>query len=212
MAQSKSLLRGAETWPDPSAIVSPAFSFYDRFHLRGPNAVVSLLGRFGGKYHLSLGGRYVDDNKPLVRFKSREEDYRNERSGATELFSHFHLAPWGNRFLRWEIEYAKEIHRHYGSYGFTTLSLPVFKFTQLRVGAGFGDKKHSEWLYGKSGSGGLLHTEIGIEHNLVKLPWRGVIHQTLTFHHIEKEANKSAYYIRGNSTNLVYNLRVLWLF
>jgi hypothetical protein len=214
-AQTQSVFRGVSLWPDPQAMTGIGVTLFNHWQLRGPNLtyeVYSPRDKQNNKV-LNFHLKYFDDNRPMIRFKSRERGFRNQRKNMLELGTQFEYQ-WGDYksfmlggFLGYEmIDYQNLYNEIYGG-------LPGgFKKTKLKLGLALAPKDTQQYLFGPEAKGGLAHVFAEYSHVIPKLPWDGIIMNSLESTWITSGVNKQADYVRGDSHNMVLATRWIWNF
>lgn len=204
---SKSLFRGAETWPKPSMMVGPSFTFYERVSVKGPSVDYSFLGP-KSPLSLTMGVRLHSDGKPLISLASHEEDYRNQRKSTFEFLTNL---SYKFRGFSGGVMLARDLDETKSLYSELTLGVPAYiKFLSLEFLIGIGEKGANKYSYGPTATSGAGWQQLSLKYLMINLPWDGVIINSASYSKILQDENRTADYVRSNDSHFVFSTVVVW--
>lgn len=207
----KRLWRGALIWDAPTLMGGPRFTFFNFLTLAGPN--ISIFHEFEKAGKLSLGASYFEDNEPngpVIKFKSKDEDFKNSRSATIDTFIKYEYRyKW---FFSSSIEYHRDIKRSKGNYSYVEFSTSFIPSISVGVGQGFGDRKNNMYVYGRQAVGGTAHTEYFISYFKKELIFGGNFLLKYSLSTINKKTNEQADYIRGDGQQNQLTAGIFWKF
>jgi hypothetical protein len=204
---SKSLFRGAETWPKPSIMAGPSFTFYERVSVKGPSVDYSFLE---GKspFSLAMGIRLHSDGEPLISLGSHEEDYRNQRSSTFEFQTSF---SYKFRGFSGGVMLAKDLDETKSLYSELKVGAPAYiKFLSLEYLIGIGEKGANQYSYGPTAVSGAGWQKFSLNYLMLNLPWDGVIINSASYSKVLQGKNKTADFVRSNDGNFVFSTIIVW--
>jgi hypothetical protein len=211
MFNSQSVYRGAQLWPDPGAMVGPGFLFFDRrLKVFGPSIFYDFFPGRDNSFKLEIGARYFNDNRPWLRFKEREEGYRNQRKDSMETNLKFSYAFGYRKKFEVGAMIAKEVHRFYGNYSEVRLQTPLLPFTTLAGKLSLAEKSYNQYLYGPTSKSGTGYAAMELTFVFPFVPWKGVIINSLEQSWVTQTINRNADYVRGNGDHLKFTTRWMW--
>jgi hypothetical protein len=207
--QSKSVYRGATTWPEPGMLVGVSVRFYQKFVWRGPSLTYETFNR-EDNHQLNFRVNFSDDNRPWIRLKSAEKSFRSQRDGALESSVSYRYK-FGFKNLFFLGMFAGNEYIAYKSYYYELLAgVPLIPFFKLTVAAGRGSRATNQYIFGPEAVSGWGHYRYTVTAVIPFVPWDGIIINTFTRSKIISGANRHADYIRGESENSVFSTRVIW--
>lgn len=207
--QSKNVYRGALIWPEPGMLVGVSLRIYQKFVWRGPSLTYEVFGKQENQ-RLNFGINFSDDNRPWIRFKSAEKNYRNQRDGALESSVRYRYK-FGFKNLFYLGFFASQELITYKSYYYEAQAgMPLIPFFKLSVAAGNGSIETNRYIFGPEAKEGWGHYRYAITAVIPFVPWDGIIINSFTRSKIISGANRNADYIRGESENSVFSMRVIW--
>lgn len=211
MFNSQSIHRGAQIWPDPSAFAGPGLLFFDKkLKIFGPSLIYDFFPERESQIKLEAGFRYFEDQRPWIRFKSREEDYRNQRRTSTETNLKFSYAfGYRNKFELGAF-IAREIYRFNGHYTELRAQTPLLPFTTLAAKASFADDRFNQYLYGPTSASGIGYHALELKLVIPFVPWDGIIINSLEQSWVSQSQNENADYVRGDGDHLTFTTRWIW--
>ncbi|MBJ00962.1 MAG: hypothetical protein CME67_06995 [Halobacteriovoraceae bacterium] len=205
----KRVYRGALVWDEAIFGVAPNFVFFKKINL----------GRGGLSYFVSpsegityrIGYNYFDDNRPggpFVQLGESEEDFKNQRAPTSELYFELNLRK--GRGFSSNIQLSKDILRHSGVYFYSDALFGIAPFVSAGLGAGVGDVRNNQYVYGPEGEGGVGHVDGIVSAMLPFLPFKGRLILSYRRIQISKQANIDADYVRGEEINRTFSAIALW--
>ncbi len=204
MAKSASLFHGVNYYNSPSAIVGPGLIFYDFVSVNGPS--FHLTHKFE-KSSLRYGANYFDDSRPLFTLKKYGPDYRQSRKSIILTWMEFNAKLDQFNF---KVMCEKELKEWTGQSLNFSLGRTLVPLTSLTLNLSFLSSDFAKYTYGKSGVGGLAHTDLSIGIFLPFLFKNGILNSKLTYSSIVKSANINSELTRGEMSNLSFDVLAVW--
>ncbi len=208
---AQTIYKGAQIWPKTTFLVAPGLQFFDRrLHIYGPNISWNFHSSKEDPIKLTFGGRYWDDDRPLIRPTGGDEDYRNQRSDSLE----FYLK--GNYSFGWKNKFAvgfyvgRDVIRYESWYSEFNAKVPLLPFTSLVGTISHAEGDTNRYLYGPESISGWGYGALAIRLVIPFVPWDGIIINSLEQSWVLKGANKNADYVRGNGDHLTFSTRWIW--
>jgi hypothetical protein len=206
---SQQLFRGAVVWPEPIFFPAPMLVFYEKFFLAGPNIFFSPTKR-EDHFQWRIGSQFIDDDDPPISLGDHEEDFRNRRKSTieTNFQASYNFGPRNKislgTFISREWKEGNGLHSEFFA------GVPFLPFTTIQGRVSFSEKGMSQYIHGRQGVSGFGFSSLGINGVIPFVPWDGVILVNFTRFWIMQDSNKAADYIRGDSKNNVFSVRVVW--
>ena len=209
--QSKSVYKGAETWPKATGLVGIGITLYEVLSIRGPSVTYHPFSR-KDPWELNVGVRYFNDNRPWMDFSNHEEDYRNQRGDSVNSFASLkYKFGLRNKFF-FGLSVEKELIEHYGWHTEASAGVPLVPYTSLSGTYSFAGGKSNKYAYGPEAVNGEGFFSLGLKVVFPHLPWPGIAMILADKSWILQDENKNADYVRGHSQNFVLSTRVIWSF
>ena len=206
---SQRIYRGAVTWPKATAMGGPGFIFYRRLKVFGPHLSYDFSGA-EGEPEFQLGLRLFDDNPPWLREGDFRGDYRNQRRSTLELGGRVKLKLGKKKRHFVGLFVGRELRRTKGLYAAFSGGMPILPFTSLKAELALAEASTARYLYGPAAKAGWAHGGLEIFVVFPFVPWRGVSFLSFKRDWILEESNQRADYIRGQSANNTFSLRLIW--
>ncbi len=204
---SQSVFRGAQTWPKPSMMAGPSFTFFEKVSLKGPSLTYSFLDK-KSPFSIEAGVHLLSDGKPLISLGSHDEDYRNQRSSTFEFQTKFSFKFRG---FSAGLMLAKDLDETKALYSELNFGIPAYiKFLSLEYLIGIGEKGANQYSYGPSAVSGVGWQQFSLSYLMINLPWDGVIINSASYSKVLQDENKTADYIRSNEGNFVFRTILVW--
>jgi hypothetical protein len=213
MGQTQRNYRGAQTWPVPTVMAGPSFTFYRKLSLRGPRLNYNFSShKRSAPWKLNLGIGAIGDGKPLFSLESHNEDFRNQRSSSFEMylrgsykFGFLKLFQVGGKIVQ-------DIREHYGNYQEVFVGAPTIKYTKIFAGLDRASTKSNQYAYGPEAVSGIGHMYLKLQLVIPPhlLPWKGIIMTSAKSSWITSSENKNADYVRGRDETHVLSTRMIW--
>ena len=100
--------------------------------------------------------------------------------------------------------------RHSGVYFYSDALFGIAPFVSAGLGAGVGDVRNNQYVYGPEGEGGVGHVDGIVSAMLPFLPFKGRLILSYRRIQISKQANIDADYVRGEEINRTFSAIALW--
>ena len=189
--QTKSVYRGALTWPKPSFMVGPSLILFDKLSIRGPSVSYSHFPR-DNPWEFESNFSIVDDGEPLLSLGSHEEDYRNSRKGSYEVSARVkYKFGFMNKFYVGAL-LARDLKRSEAFYSELQLGAPVFIYTTINYLMGFGELEANRYFYGEEAVSGPSWHEFSLKYVMPFVPWEGIVINSLSYSQILQTENQRA--------------------
>ena len=206
---SQQNFRGAVIWPEPIFFPGPMLVFYEKLYLAGPNIFFSPTKRTD-QFQWRVGSQFIDDDDPPISFGDHEEDFRNRRKSTIETYFQGSYSFGPRKGFRIGTFISRDWKEGNGLHAEFFAGMPLLPFTTLQGRVSFSEKAMSQYIYGPSSQSGVGFSSLGVNGVIPFVPWDGVILVNFTRFWVMQDSNKSADFVRGDSKNNVFSLRVVW--
>ena len=207
---SQTILRGAQTWPRFFLFTAPGFEFFNRkLSLYGPNITSSFFDK-KSPFQIAMGFKFINDDRPFIRYSNDIGDYRNKRRNALEFFFRSAIQLGIKKKYRLALYMGRDLINYKKFYSELNASMPILPLTSFTGSLSWAQGDANRYLYGPEAVSGYGFGSIGVRTVIPFVPWNGIIINSLENSWVLKGSNRAADYVRGKGEHLTFATRWIW--